>query len=306
MSTPSAFQRFLGQLRRRHVPQTVAVYLVAAWAAIEFADVVVPNLNGPQWVITAVIVAAALGLPLVAVLAWIFDWGPDGLHRTSAQEPGEAPPSSAPWMAAVGVLAITVGGGIAVAALLAGGAGEGDRESDEAAEQHRPYSVVAPGSAPHPDSIRSRVMRDLAQFEGLRDLGRLGDLARLGDADSLDMEALVGLAVEAAAEAGLTVFVQEPEEWRPDQATPAVLAEGDTLVVRGLAQDTAGIRSVSLDGATIAEGGGSETLRFSGSMVGEGSSGTRRVTIAVETADGREIVREYEITQVPRPPSGSR
>lgn len=54
----SPFQRVISELRRRHVPQTAAVYLAAAWAAIEFADAVVPNLNGPQWVVTAVIVAA--------------------------------------------------------------------------------------------------------------------------------------------------------------------------------------------------------------------------------------------------------
>ena len=36
----SPFQRFISELRRRHVPQTAAIYLVAAWAAIEFSDVV--------------------------------------------------------------------------------------------------------------------------------------------------------------------------------------------------------------------------------------------------------------------------
>lgn len=286
------------------MPQTVAVYAVAAWAAIEFADVVIPNLDGPQWVITAVIVAAGVGLPVVVVLAWIFDWGPAGLHRTSGEE-SEAHPSSAPWVAAVGVLAIAVGGGIAVAALMAGGNGDGDVDVDEASNQHRPHSVVAPGSMPNPDSIRNRVMQDIAQFEGLRDVGRMEILGGLGDADSMDLEALVGLAVEAASAAGVTVFVQEPAEWRMGRATPAVLSEGDTLAVRGLAQDTSGIRSVSLDGATIAEGDGSETLRFSGSIVGQASAGVRRVEIRVETVAGREVIREYRISQVPRtPPEG--
>lgn len=306
MTNPSSFQRFLGELRRRHVPQTVAVYLVAAWAAIEFADVVIPNLDGPQWVITAVIVAAGCGLPVVVVLAWIFDWGPDGLHRTSERDPAEATPSSAPWMAAVGVLVIALSGGIAVAALLAEGDAEAVGEGDGAADQHRPHSLVAPGSAPDPDSIRSRVLREISEMDELRDLGRLGDLGRFGAADSMDVDALVELAVEAAGASRLTVFMQEPGVWRLGQATPAVLAEGDTLAVRGLARDTAGVRSVSLDGATIAEGNGSQTLRFSGSIVGEGSRGTRAVAITVETMDGREIVREYPVTQVPRPPSDSR
>lgn len=304
MTNPSSFQRFLGELRRRHVPQTVAVYLVAAWAAIEFADVVIPNLDGPQWVITAVIVAAGCGLPVVVVLAWIFDWGPDGLHRTGEQESADATPSSAPWIAAVGVLVIALSGGIAVAALLGDGDAEAVEEGDSGVDRRRPHSLVAPGSAPDPDSIRSRVMRDISEIEGLRELGDLGDLGRFGAAESMDVDALVELAVEAAGASGLTVFMQEPGAWRLGQGAPAVLAEGDTLAVRGLARDTAGVRSVSLEDATIAEGDGSQTLRFSGSIVGEGSRGTRAVTITVETMDGREIVREYPVTQVPRVPSG--
>ncbi|NIP83184.1 MAG: hypothetical protein GWM90_29710, partial [Gemmatimonadetes bacterium] len=86
---------------------------VAAWAAIEFADVVVPNLNGPQWVVTAVIVAALVGFPAMLITAWVFDWGPEGLHRTDAEsgEPGTSagtttPP--APWFAAVAVLVVVI------------------------------------------------------------------------------------------------------------------------------------------------------------------------------------------------------
>ncbi|MBW3552517.1 MAG: hypothetical protein KY466_03350 [Gemmatimonadetes bacterium] len=33
MTPTSPFQRFMAELRRRHVPQTVAVYAVAAWVA---------------------------------------------------------------------------------------------------------------------------------------------------------------------------------------------------------------------------------------------------------------------------------
>ncbi|MGK7312112.1 MAG: hypothetical protein ACN0LA_07700 [Candidatus Longimicrobiales bacterium M2_2A_002] len=158
----SPFQRFIAELRRRHVPQTAAIYLVAAWAAIEFADVVVPNLNGPQWVVTAVIVAALVGFPVMLVVAWIFEWGPDGIHRTedAAVERMEAPGSydpetggtepapgraaarrpaggrtgpaarSQPWLAALAVLVVGIGSAVAVAYVLQGG---GDGSVDASA-----------------------------------------------------------------------------------------------------------------------------------------------------------------------------
>ncbi|MEJ2503243.1 MAG: hypothetical protein P8177_07980, partial [Gemmatimonadota bacterium] len=117
MSDRSPFQRFFHELRRRHVPQTVAVYLVAAWAAIQFADVVVPNLNGPQWIVTAVIVAALVGLPIVLLLAWIFDWGPEGLHRTGPEKEGYGSPLElgTPWLPALAVLVVAIGSAVAAA-----------------------------------------------------------------------------------------------------------------------------------------------------------------------------------------------
>ncbi len=137
MSQRSPVQRFIHELRRRHVPQTAAIYLVAGWAAIQFADVVAPNLGWPQGVVTAVIIAAAVGFPAVLVLAWFFDLGPEGIHRTgdepartgpgSPSAPGTAAAggrSGAPWVAAVAILVVAIGSAVAMALLLSGNGGE--------------------------------------------------------------------------------------------------------------------------------------------------------------------------------------
>lgn len=318
MSDRSAFHRFLAELRRRHVPQTVAIYLVAAWAAIEFADVVVPNLDGPQWVITAVIVAAGVGLPVVLVLAWLFDWSPGGLHRTP-DEPGTAgsgdtagggptgpgAPSSAtptaPWVVALAVLAVGIGSALVVAALVSGGGEE--LGPDEPAA---PPGLAPPSSGMvTAESIQSRVARDLERF-GLGELTRLGDLegiGQLGDMDSADLADLRDVLVRTAEASGVSVLVQEPREWRIGQGRAAPLPEGNTLVVRGLAFDSAGVVSVSLDGETIAETDDPQSsLRFTGRLVGTGDDGTRDVPIVVRTVDGREIRRAFPVLQ--RPPGG--
>lgn len=84
--------RWLIELRRRHVVRAGAIYLLVAWGILQVADIVVPALGLPDWVITAVLVLLALCFPLALVLAWIFDLTPQGLKRTDEEiEAGPAP-----------------------------------------------------------------------------------------------------------------------------------------------------------------------------------------------------------------------
>lgn len=80
----SSAWRFLGELRRRRVIRVAIVYAAVGWLTIEVATTVLPPLDAPLWTVKAVIVLVALGLPIAIVIAWIFDLGPHGLHRTDA------------------------------------------------------------------------------------------------------------------------------------------------------------------------------------------------------------------------------
>jgi hypothetical protein len=307
MSERSPFQRFLHELRRRHVPQTAAVYLVAGWAAIQFADVVVPNLNGPQWIVTAVIVATLVGLPIVLVLAWVFDWGPEGLHRTGPEEvesAGGVQPGT-PWLPAMAVLVVAIGSAVAAAALISGGGGgagsdaAGEPDDDPAAGEVReaPRPPEPPGGFPFDvDSIERQFLEGIDMSQ----LGRLEALGNLGGLDSMDLSELRALSQQVAREAGLTVLMAEPKEWILTSEAPAPLQAGDTLEIAGLAQDSAGVAAVLVDGELVAESEDPDpTLRFSTRVVGTGSAGIRLVPVVVRTGDGREIRREYRIIQVP-------
>jgi TolB-like protein/Tfp pilus assembly protein PilF len=79
------------ELKRRRVFRAVTVYAVVAWAMIEVADVVAPHIGLPSWAVTLVIFLAAIGLPIVLVLAWLYDVSPEGVKRsptpTSASRP---------------------------------------------------------------------------------------------------------------------------------------------------------------------------------------------------------------------------
>ncbi len=81
--------RLFNELQHRRVFRTMAAYAVVAWIAVEAADIVFPALGVPDAVLTAVIVIALIGFPLVAIMAWFFDVTSEGVVR------GSPPPESA-------------------------------------------------------------------------------------------------------------------------------------------------------------------------------------------------------------------
>ena len=78
MNAAGRFRSFLAQLRRRRVPRVVAVYVVAALALLQTADIMAPALHLPGWTMTLLVVLALIGLIVTALLAWAFDVVPGG------------------------------------------------------------------------------------------------------------------------------------------------------------------------------------------------------------------------------------
>ena len=82
---PTAGQGGLfARLRERGVLRVVASYLVIAWLLLQIADVVLDPLGIPRWVMTALIVAAAVGLPIAIALAWFLEIGAHGVEVDTA------------------------------------------------------------------------------------------------------------------------------------------------------------------------------------------------------------------------------
>ena len=76
------------ELRRRNVYRSAAAYGVVAWLLIQIATQVFPFFNIPNWAVRLIIIVLLLGFPVAMVVAWIFEWTPEGLVRTD-----EVPPS---------------------------------------------------------------------------------------------------------------------------------------------------------------------------------------------------------------------
>lgn len=78
----------LAELKRRRVVRVLIAYLAAAFIVVQVADLVLPALQLPEWTYRLIVLLALLGLPIVVVLAWVFDWREGGVVRT---EPAARP-----------------------------------------------------------------------------------------------------------------------------------------------------------------------------------------------------------------------
>jgi adenylate cyclase len=73
---------FFAELKRRRVGKVAIAYGAIAWGVTEASSVVFPALHVPEWAMTFVVVFLMIGFPIAMILAWIFDVGPEGIHRT--------------------------------------------------------------------------------------------------------------------------------------------------------------------------------------------------------------------------------
>lgn len=74
---------FSSELARRKVYSVVATYAVVAWILLQIGEVTFEPLGMPDWVMTSLVIVAIVGLPVTAVIAWLFDITPSGIRRDS-------------------------------------------------------------------------------------------------------------------------------------------------------------------------------------------------------------------------------
>jgi serine/threonine-protein kinase len=87
----SRVRSFLSELGRRRVFRAAGIYVLAAFGALQGADILVPALELPERTMTFLVVLAVVGFPVAVGLAWAFDVTPGGVRRTGG-EPSEEPP----------------------------------------------------------------------------------------------------------------------------------------------------------------------------------------------------------------------
>jgi transcriptional regulator with AAA-type ATPase domain len=78
----SGLQRFLDEVSRRHVVKVVVAYGIAVFGGLQGADIIVTRLELPPQLMVWLVIASLVGLPVTAVLSWVFDWTRAGIVRT--------------------------------------------------------------------------------------------------------------------------------------------------------------------------------------------------------------------------------
>jgi TolB-like protein/Tfp pilus assembly protein PilF len=69
------------ELKRRNVVRVAVLYGLAAWLILQVADVLVPALGLPDWVMRFVALLLILGFPLVLIFSWVYELTPEGLKK---------------------------------------------------------------------------------------------------------------------------------------------------------------------------------------------------------------------------------
>ncbi len=69
----------LVEMRQRKVCRAALLYMITVWVVYQLAEIVVPALLLPDWVLTLVVLLGILGFPLVLALAWALELTPQGV-----------------------------------------------------------------------------------------------------------------------------------------------------------------------------------------------------------------------------------
>ena len=72
---------FFEELKRRNVFRVGIAYIISAWVLLQFVDLVLENIQAPDWIMKVFMLALAVGFPLAIFFAWAFEMTPEGIKK---------------------------------------------------------------------------------------------------------------------------------------------------------------------------------------------------------------------------------
>ena len=69
------------ELKRRNVFRVAIAYVIASWLVLQVSQLVLEAIEAPAWVLKALLLLAALGLPIVLLFSWAYELTPEGLKK---------------------------------------------------------------------------------------------------------------------------------------------------------------------------------------------------------------------------------
>ncbi len=80
----------LTELKRRNVYRAAVAYGVVAWFLTQLTTQVLPLFEIPNSAMRFVVIALAVGFPIAMLLAWVYEFTPEGIVRTEDLRPAQA------------------------------------------------------------------------------------------------------------------------------------------------------------------------------------------------------------------------
>ena len=189
---PVSLPSLLAELTRRRVFRALVAYGIAAFAVLQIIEPIMHGLHWPDRVLSYVVVALALGFPVVVSLAWIFDVKAGRIERT-------APVAPASGLRGVRLAAVLIAVGLAAAApgtiyFFVGRVGA--RETSDAGGKPTarmasiavlPFADMSSGKDQEyfSDGLSEEILNALAQLDGLQVTGRTSSFAFKGKSEGL-------------------------------------------------------------------------------------------------------------------------
>ncbi len=69
------------ELKRRNVVRVALAYIITAWLLLQVADIVLNNIEAPDWLFQATLLLVVLGFPIALIFAWAYELTPEGLKK---------------------------------------------------------------------------------------------------------------------------------------------------------------------------------------------------------------------------------
>ncbi len=190
----AGLSKILQELRRRRLFNTVMLYVIGAWVALQVADLAFPGIDVPESAIKHVWIAAFLLFPLVLLFGWRYDISTGGIKRTPpAAEPNQTVNlhQTDHWLlGALGIAALAVTGNMA--------------HQINMEEATRPPAPVENSIAVLPFETCGEYSRDSRLANGVTSeaLNRLAERGRLKVFARTSVELLAGIGLSRAEIAG--------------------------------------------------------------------------------------------------------
>lgn len=72
---------FFNELKRRNVFKVATAYIVMAWLVMQIADVILNNVDAPDWVFRVILLLLGIGFLLAMFFAWAYELTADGIRK---------------------------------------------------------------------------------------------------------------------------------------------------------------------------------------------------------------------------------